>query len=54
MRMGEPAAMRHPMVYDRQTRGQSFMLGVALSYHDTVGGGTFSGGGGAKPSGLDI
>jgi hypothetical protein len=44
-----------PMVYGRQTRGQSFLSGVALSHHVAVGGGAFSGGGGgAKPPGLDI
>jgi hypothetical protein len=41
-----------PMVCDHQTRGQSFLSGVALSHHAAAGGGPFPRG--AKPPGLDI
>jgi hypothetical protein len=41
-----------PIVCDHQTKGQSFLSGVALSHHAAVGGGPFLGG--AKPPGLDI
>jgi hypothetical protein len=39
-------------VYGRQTRGQSFLSGAALSYHTVVGGGAFLGG--VKSLCLDI
>jgi hypothetical protein len=42
---------RH-MACSRQTRGQSFLSGTALSQRVTVGGGAFPEG--AKPLGLDI
>jgi hypothetical protein len=44
--------LHRPMVCYCQTRGQSFLLGAALSHHAAVGDGTFQGG--AKPLGLDI
>jgi hypothetical protein len=49
---GLACPLHHPMVYDHQTRGQSFLLGAASSYRAIVGGGTFSRG--VKPTGLDI
>jgi hypothetical protein len=49
---GLACPLHHPTAYSRQTRGQSFLLGAALSHHVTVGGGTFPGG--VKPLGLDI
>jgi hypothetical protein len=44
--------LHHPTTYNHQTRGQSFLSGVALSYRAAVDGGTFLGG--ARPPGLDI
>jgi hypothetical protein len=41
-----------PTTCSRQTRGQSFLLGAALSHHATVVGGTFLGG--ARPPSLNI
>jgi hypothetical protein len=40
------------MAYSNQTRGESFLLGAALSHHAAVSGGAFPGG--VKPLGLDI
>jgi hypothetical protein len=40
------------MVYDRQTKGQGFLSGAALSHCDTEGDGGFTGG--VNPPGLDI
>jgi hypothetical protein len=33
--------LNRPMVYDHQTRGQSFLSDAALSHHATVGSGAF-------------
>jgi hypothetical protein len=41
---GIACPLHRPMVYDCQARGQSFLLGTALSCHAVVGAGTFPGG----------
>jgi hypothetical protein len=40
---GLACSLHYPMVYSRQTRGQSFLSGASLTHHVTVGGGTFLG-----------
>jgi hypothetical protein len=40
---GLACPLHHPMVCDRQMRGQCFLSGDALSRHVVVGGGTFLG-----------
>jgi hypothetical protein len=49
---GLACPLQHPMAYSRQTRGQDFMSGAALSHRAVASGGAFSGG--AKPLDLDI
>jgi hypothetical protein len=46
--------LHRPTVCSRQWGGQSFLTSTAPSRHVAVGGGVFSGGGGAKLLGLDI
>jgi hypothetical protein len=41
-----------PTACNRQSSGQSFLSGAALSHHAVVGGGTFLDG--LKPPGMDI
>jgi hypothetical protein len=49
---GLACPLHRSTAYSHQTRGQSFLLGAALSCRAVVGGGTFLGG--VKPLGLDI
>jgi hypothetical protein len=45
---GLACPLHRPTVCGHQTRGQSFLLGAAISHRIAVGGGTFPGGGGVK------
>jgi hypothetical protein len=45
-------SLDRPMACGRETRGQSFLSGIAPSHRVVVDGGAFLGG--AKPSGLNI
>jgi hypothetical protein len=45
---GLTSPLHRPMTCSHQMRGQSFLLGAALSHRVTVGGGAFPGGGGVR------
>jgi hypothetical protein len=49
---GLACPLHHPMVCDRQMRGEGLLPDVVLSHHCSGGGGTFPGD--VEPSSLDI